>query len=943
MRACAFFAILIFAALCAPVRLYAQDSNGRVTVLVQDAAGLPAANITVTVVSATSQVVSTDARGVAVFTRLVPGRYRVTASKAGLAEQTLQRLDVADTQVQRLTLVLPSTSDPNAQGRWTVDDRSASIGTTVTSDEFDRLPLTGDVWSALRTVPAVVLDRPNIGGTESVSQPAVAVNGASVENNRWSIDGVPVTNMSALGFSTAYPGLSLLDHVRAITSGVDPSIADSGVTTSLQLKSGADQTRASAYASFGSHALSAPFRSAADDGSQLLSYRRLDRDIDGGFEIGGPLSRRRLFAWGGYSVLAPALDVFTRELTSFASAARDTALIQSGAIKLTWAGSPKTRATFTYFGSRKARDGEDAGLTRPSETSLDERATSQFGAVRLDRTLSSSLAITARYALAPATTSLDPNGGTSIVAYRDDNGVWRNSYQFADDHQLQHVLDLDGDYRWHGQALRFGADLRRVSVDDRAGWPGGQFDISEGAPVLLAEAVRDRRSLGHALYVDAYIGDSWRWHRLTFDAGVRWDRQAGSVDAATIDANPVAPGVLPAVNVAAQSSALVWSLVSPRASLAFALDGDSHTILRANYARFASPLDASLAPLIAGAPLESVALITAIDKNGDHVLSAGDVATVADATVSNTRIGNVSTPRTDAIVGEVTHTTDRLRIRGAVTFRRLTETNWLHLDGITGANFASANTVTTILPPIDGQTATLFRVNGAQLPAGLLQTYESRPGYSQQFLGFEASLEGRRDGRSPWRVGFSSGQAKEYFDSATAHYDPTPSPPSADRFSLASPNADGGDVARVSLDSNGQPMFVTTPRFQLFAMTTIRLPWRIDATPAYFLREGFALPYFAGAVSGGADASSPDGKNVLLAGAIADFKLPAVHELDVRFSRPLRLLGHDSRIDVDVFNALDRATPLARQLDTKSSVPFNQITEVMSPLTVRIGVRVPIR
>ena len=939
MRIRVFFAAFSLAALLSPIPARAQSATGRLTVTVLDSTGAPVPAVIVTIVADVSRDAKTDDTGVARFTRVVPGSYRVTAVAARAPAQVGPHLSIDGADDRRLTLVLPATNDATTQARWTLSDAS-SVAKTIAGEEIDRLPLTGDVWSALKTLPAIVIDRVNVGGAESVSQPVISTNGASPGDNTWSIDGVPVTNLTTLGLSTAYSGLSLLGHVRATTGGVDPSIATSGAGVNLQLKSGGDVTRASADVSFGTHALTMKPSDSSTGGVQ--SYRRIAHDVDGGFDVGGPLSGKTLFGWGGYSVFAPALDVLNRQDTSFTASARDSSVTHSGAFKLAWAKSAKTRLTFTYFASRKARDGEDAGPSRPTDTSIDERATSQFGAVRLDRAVSANVSITARYALAPATIALDPAGGRGVVAYQDIGGLWHNSYQFADDHQLQHALAVDGDYRAHGQDLRFGADLRRVSIDDTLGWPGGQFDVSSGDPVLFAEAVRDRRSLGHAVYLDAYAGDTWHWRRLTLDAGVRWDRQAGAIDAVTIDANPVAPAALPALSVPSQSNAIVWSLVSPRGALAFALDRAQHTVLRATYGRFASPLDAAFAPLLAGAPLESAALVTAIDKNGDHVLSAGDVFTVADTSVTNTRIGSVSTPRTDAFTGEITHaTTSGISVRGVVTFRRLTDTNWLHLDGITGTNFSTLTTVTGNIAPLNAFAVPLSRVNGALLPANLLETYESRAGYAQQFVGFEASAAGQTAGGTPWRISVSSGRTREQFDSASAHYDPTPQPPGLDPFSLASPNVDAGDVARVSVDSNGQPLFVTTPRYQVFATTTIRLPWRLRATPAFYVRNGFALPYFE-AVPGSADASSPDGKNVLLTGTIAAFRLSAVQEVDVRVSRPRRLFGRDSWVDVDVFNVLNRATPLARQLDARSPL-FNQITEVLSPLTVRIGVRVPIR
>ena len=64
------------------------------------------------------------------------------------------------------------------------------------------------------------------------------------------------------------------------------------------------------------------------------------------------------------------------------------------------------------------------------------------------------------------------------------------------------------------------------------------------------------------------------------------------------------------------------------------------------------------------------------------------------------------------------------------------------------------------------------------------------------------------------------------------------------------------------------------------------------------------------------DATSDTGKNVLLVSDVNEFRLPMMHSVDLRISRPFRLVNHAWRLDVDLFNVINRATVTALGYDT---------------------------
>ena len=65
--------------------------------------------------------------------------------------------------------------------------------------------------------------------------------------------------------------------------------------------------------------------------------------------------------------------------------------------------------------------------------------------------------------------------------------------------------------------------------------------------------------------------------------------------------------------------------------------------------------------------------------------------------------------------------------------------------------------------------------------------------------------------------------------------------------------------------------------------------WGLDVGVSYVGRQGHATPYFRSVVPGSADATSESGKNVLLVQDLESLRLPMVHLLDFRLSRPVRL------------------------------------------------------
>ncbi len=88
-----------------------------------------------------------------------------------------------------------------------LDERRVSVGAKVSQTELEKIPTARDPYAILAEAPGVLADRINVGGNES-GQQAV-----------WSVDGVVITDMAAVGSSPAYYDFDSFEEMQTNTGG----------------------------------------------------------------------------------------------------------------------------------------------------------------------------------------------------------------------------------------------------------------------------------------------------------------------------------------------------------------------------------------------------------------------------------------------------------------------------------------------------------------------------------------------------------------------------------------------------------------------------------------------------------------------------------------------------------------------------------------------------
>jgi len=805
-------------------------------------------------------------------------------------------------------------------------------------------------------VPAVYVDRVNVGGSESGRQVNFNAKGAQSTDNTWTLDGVPVTDLGdtiappelSTGASPFYYDVDTLQEIAVRTGGADAQSPASGAVVNVVLRRGENLPHGSTRFFYADQRLQTTNIStdlAATLGGATASGNRTDKYQDYGFDLGGPLLKDSVWIWG-------SMAKTTINLLTLGGAADDTSL-SNRAVKVEGTWKPGISGGFTYYDAGKSEDGRDAGPTRPRETTWLQTGPStlykgegNFARMRLFASV--------RGAFVDAGIQLAPVGGLARDYYIDDAGVTHGTYFQYQTTRPQHYYGGDASYFAGLHEVKFGGAWRSMSADTQQTWPASHLVASwVGYPAMLVQVSRDYHAATSARYVDAYATDTWSLDRVTLTAGIRVDRQSSSLGAASVPSVASFESVLPAVSAAPIDNVFTWTSVAPRISATYAVDGARKTLVRGSYAMFASQLPPSLAAF--ASPVQyAFAFYNAVDRNGDGAAQANEVQIAqglqgftgfdprnpSRATSINQADPSATAPITHEIaVGGDREIAPAFGVSATFTYRRMEDLLWTPLVGATRADYQQTSTLTGTAASVGAFSVPLYAISATAVPAGGGKVATNRPGYHQQYVGFEASAIKRMSKRWMARVGFSTNGWREYFDDpAVSILDPTPAPAPSAAWPFAGPLVSGGPVVRPTGGAGTTATYMVAPGYQFTANGAYRARWGIDVAANLVSRQGYVEPFFESEVSTG----DPLGrKNVLIVKNADAFRLPAVTTFDLRVGKTFTFAITKVAIDFDVFNLFNSATVLARQYDARLSgaTGFDQVLEMMNPRIARIGFR----
>jgi outer membrane receptor protein involved in Fe transport len=292
----------LFALLSQPA--HAQALYGTLVGNVVDNTGgrIPGATVTATrkeTNQTTEQI--TPENGTYSFANLLPGEYEVVVTLPGFKTFSVEGIALRIGAIVRVDARLEvgglEESITVTAGAAILQADSATLQSLTTAEALVTIPITGRSYqSMLALTPGVA--QPAFFQVGGINNPArtmqVSVNGQPNTNTTFRLDGMTVTNQWIPGLQAYGPAIEAIETVNVVTSNfeADQGMAG-GAAVNVQVKSGTNSFRGSAFEYFTSSALRArnfflPATSEKPKGT---------KNIFGG-TIGGPILRDKLFFFG---------------------------------------------------------------------------------------------------------------------------------------------------------------------------------------------------------------------------------------------------------------------------------------------------------------------------------------------------------------------------------------------------------------------------------------------------------------------------------------------------------------------------------------------------------------------------------------------------------------------------------------------------------------------
>ncbi|MFB3855112.1 MAG: carboxypeptidase regulatory-like domain-containing protein [Vicinamibacterales bacterium] len=181
-----------------------------------------------------------------------------------------------------------------------IDLRDTGKTSRFNQEALQSLPSARDPWVIIEQAAGVAMDRQNVGGSASGQQSNFVARGAAMREQKWNLDGVDITDMSATGGSPIYFDFDAFEEMQISAGGADVTMQSPGVAVNLVTKSGTDTLRGSGRW----YLTDDKFQSINVDNALrkqgAATGNPIQRITDYGLEAGGPIKRGRAWFWGSY-------------------------------------------------------------------------------------------------------------------------------------------------------------------------------------------------------------------------------------------------------------------------------------------------------------------------------------------------------------------------------------------------------------------------------------------------------------------------------------------------------------------------------------------------------------------------------------------------------------------------------------------------------------------
>jgi len=912
----------------------------------------------------------TNLNGEVRYLGLAPGTYQLDFFLQGFAKVNRKNVTVAVNQntniAMTMKLVGVQESVVVTGESPLLDTKTSGSQAVVTKVELENIPTARDPWVILQTAPGVQIDRLNVGGNQSGQQSVYVGKGTDTAQGTWNVDGVNITDMSALGSSPAYYDFDSFAEMNATTGGADASIQTPGVQLNMVTKRGTNDVHGSARVFITdrktqSTNIPPELTAQLEANGQTALGNQVDGIQDYGAELGGPLVRDKLWLWGSYG---------RNQINNVTSAGYpDRTTLENFGFKLNAQLIDTNTLTGVYQYGQKTKIGRNAGPERPPETAYNQTGPTKVYKLEDSQIFSSDFFATASWSRVISEFRFDTTGQDQ--AYQDDQGIWHYGFYnyFTTRPQTQVAVTPSYFLRTGsiGHEFKAGFVYRTTPVQSQSFWPQGFINYAPGQYAEdrgIAGFVRDGAYNTNGWYYSGYLSDTMTMSRMTLQVGVRYDSQKNQALETYIPCcrwNPADFPEVPFTAITAQQvDPLVWKDWSPRVGLTYAVGDQGKTLVKASYARFVNQLGGGTPTFNSAAAGANYMYYYWDDNNHNNRVDKGEVDFGAglygvyspngtldpndpNATTSRNRIDyGMKSPKTDEFILGVEHELMPAFVLGLQgTYRKATDLLYrapLSADGsriLTPADFTCTTAGPYPIPNNPAETIQICDPKPGVAQEGRLET--NRPGYNTQYWGVDVSATKRYADR--WMLRFNAAYSVlKQHGIGEGQSDPSNLQPGTE--------ADGGTVAYGSGSGSGSFAYVyINSRWQATLSGMYTLPHDFNLSTSVFAREGYPVPYYRRVSNG--DVPGWGQVKFYQLGRVDVNRLPSVFEWDLGFSKVVKVGGLDITLMADVFNVLNRNTVLQRTTriydpagtTTATDPRDNNIYEIQSPRIWRFGAR----
>jgi outer membrane receptor protein involved in Fe transport len=818
------------------------------------------------------------------------------------------------------------------------------------------------------------MDRANVGGSQSGQQSGFVVRGANTTNNVWSLDGVNVTDMSATGATTMYYNFDAFEEMQYNIGGNDVTIATGGMGINLVTKSGSDKLRGSTRYLITDNKFQDDNVTDELRAQGASAGNPIQRNQEYGVETGGPIMKGRLWFWGAVARTdvkvgvngffkkdqgCPTSSTQARQLSTEALRAclqTDQTLLKNYTFKFTGRTFGGNRAEWFSDYADKFRNARDASSLRPPET-----VTVQSGPVWTHKAhdthvISDRWLAEAQYAFVGGGFALDfpnPSEQFSVQRYFDEvTGEYRRAFSQSIFDRPLYLIDTKTTYflpHFMGgdHAFKLGYSFRHAPVSSYShigGFVEARF--RNGVPTT-ASMYRDSSTEYLQTTNSFFAQDEYQAGRFTLRAGVRYDRYVDIAKASSVNANPIIPNLLPAVDFAGVDPGLTWNNFSPRFGLNYDVFGSGKTVAGVTYSRYFGQPGANTMSERLNPVTEVYLRYPWNDLNSDQLVTANELDLTATPTISGnynpaapgspTTINrvdpNLKNERTDEIILGLQHELlPGVALSANYIYRKYNDFRWTVSDGITSDVYQPTTTTPSSCysaanTPAPCPSITYYVPTVAI--GGRAQILQNRPDYSRGYNGFELAVTKRYSKRWYANASYAYNSAVDHYDSlrGVTSNNPVTDPTNFDKLN-------GHQWAAESSGSGVSNVWVNA-KWVARATGSYTLPWDVQVSGFLNGHQGYILPY------GYTTAARPNGAAAITVvfDPYGESRLPSFWQFDFKVERAVQVNRIRFRPQATIFNLTNSNVVLGRQRNM-GSTSFNDVLQILGPRVIQFGVRV---